>query len=373
VKKLLLCLCMFAALAMLIGCAGQAANSASTTNELPQAIYLKNVNCYDGNTMHYAPYGESTSRLVLYSDGRFALVADDYVSFVLSGVYTTENDKLFLGTDDVHIFRIEDDRLIFENGAWLENWIKQGTEFYLLNEIITLSEYDLSYVKEHALAHIPIVLLIDRSIIGTSVNVTSLYSLSVLFELENEIWVEVFYSRKNGDEPWVVIYSHVHDPQRWNRNVHDVRYPPTTYRPDDTEAILAFRTESSQELEVLTYSTFLDLLTANGFTFEAGHLYDVGDTPTGRKTIYIGDERIIVQCPTIAHPFGDGRPSIEITWWPEYLWSNENFFLIAVYSGEDSRIINFLNCVFGMTDTGMEKDLPNIRVIIEYPDAMTLQ
>jgi len=106
----------------------------ASANGLPQAIYLENVNDHDRTAMYYAPDGESTSRLVIYSDGQFALVASDYVSFVLSGVHTTENDKLFLGTDDVHTFRIEDERLVFESGTWLENWIGQGTGFYPIND-----------------------------------------------------------------------------------------------------------------------------------------------------------------------------------------------------------------------------------------------
>jgi len=122
----------------LAGCSGETTSTANTAvsiiSEILQAIHLANANDHDRTAMHYAPEGEITSRLVIYSDGRFALVADEYVSFVMSGVYTTENDRLFLGTDDIHIFRIEDDRLVFESGVWLENWIEQGVGFYLTDD-----------------------------------------------------------------------------------------------------------------------------------------------------------------------------------------------------------------------------------------------
>jgi len=125
------------ALIALVGCSSETtstANVAVPISEMPQIIHLENANDHDRTAIHYAPDGESRSRLVIYSDGQFALVADDYVSFILSGIHTTENDRLFLGTDDAHIFRIEDDRLIFESGTWLENWIEQGTGFYLTND-----------------------------------------------------------------------------------------------------------------------------------------------------------------------------------------------------------------------------------------------
>jgi len=123
---------------------------------------------------------------------------------------------------------------------------------------------------------------------------------------------------------------------------------------DDLRHHSSFRI-TNEELEELTYNTFLDLLTISGFTFESGHLYDVGDTPTGLKVIYIGDERITIRCPSIEHPFDDGWLSPEITWVSEYLWSNEESFLIAVYSGDDNRIINFGSSLF---QVGKRKSSP---------------
>jgi len=40
---------------------------------------------------------------------------------------------LILG-DGEFVFLIEDDKLIFESGEWLENWVRRGTKFYLANE-----------------------------------------------------------------------------------------------------------------------------------------------------------------------------------------------------------------------------------------------
>jgi len=96
---------------------------------------------------------------------------------------------------------------------------------------------------------------------------------------------------------------------------------------------------------VLTYNTFLELLAENGFVFVSENLYFEG-TPTGRRTVSIGGERLTVECATIEHPFDDLRPVIEITWVPEYLWSTGDSFMV-IYSGDDSSIIEFLSKVFG--------------------------
>jgi len=82
----------------------------------------------DRAATHYAPDGESTARLALYDDGRFALFANEYVSLALSGSYLIVDDKLILGETE-HIFMIANDRLIFESGTWLGTWVEQGTEF----------------------------------------------------------------------------------------------------------------------------------------------------------------------------------------------------------------------------------------------------
>jgi len=95
----------------------------------------------------------------------------------------------------------------------------------------------------------------------------------------------------------------------------------------------------------LNYLEFLRLLEVNGFAFESGNLYDRG-MPTGRGSIYIGGERLIVAngFPFIADPLAG--PSIEITWAPEYMWPSSDLLTI-VYSGDDSEIIAFLDKIFG--------------------------
>ena len=123
---------------------------------------------------------------------------------------------------------------------------------------------------------------------------------------------------------------------------------PVTYRPDDTEKILQMpgSTRYAETSKDLDYTALLELLEINGFEFEAGNLYDRG-VPTGRGSIYIGEERLLVALgfPLIqADPHAG--PTIEITWAPEYMWPQRDS-LVIVYSGDDSRIIDFLNEIFG--------------------------
>ena len=105
------------------------------------------------------------------------------------------------------------------------------------------------------------------------------------------------------------------------------------------------RMNGLDNITTLNYETFLELLKANNFEFESGNLYDRG-VPTGRGSIYIGDERLIVArgFPFQADPLQS--PLIEITWSPEYMWPSSDLLTI-VYSGDDSEIITFLNKIFG--------------------------
>lgn len=75
--------------------------------------------------------------LVLEENHAFLLMGAPYVSFAPRGEYRVENGKLYLtlssgleGEDD-YVFSIGRDKLIFEKGAWLENWIEPGAELYL--------------------------------------------------------------------------------------------------------------------------------------------------------------------------------------------------------------------------------------------------
>jgi hypothetical protein len=61
-------------------------------------------------------------------------------------------------------------------------------------------------------------------------------------------------------------------------------------------------------LDALNYAEFLRLLEASGFVFESV----IGVPTRGRMTVYIGDERLVVQCAAI--PFDDSIPlEVQIT------------------------------------------------------------
>ena|GEM_PF-1206401 len=93
--------------------------------------------------------------------------------------------------------------------------------------------------------------------------------------------------------------------------------------------------------DTLNYAEFLGLLEASGFVFES----IIGVPTRGRMTVYIGDENLVVQCITI--PFEDSiTPEVEITWAPEFYWHTGGLMSV-IYSGDDSRIIEFLNITFG--------------------------
>jgi len=80
--------------------------------------------------------GEVSSTLTLKSNNEFALSGNELISHMPSGTYTIDNEKLLLTVteEEVYVFTIDDGRLIFESGTWLENWVEQGTVFYLFNE-----------------------------------------------------------------------------------------------------------------------------------------------------------------------------------------------------------------------------------------------
>ncbi|MDL2238494.1 hypothetical protein LJC56_11845 [Christensenellaceae bacterium OttesenSCG-928-K19] len=74
--------------------------------------------------------------LSLESDNEFMLYGPAFISLVMDGKYKIADGKLTLtsSNDDVHVFTIYDDTLVFESGEWLGNWIEQGTEFHLSSE-----------------------------------------------------------------------------------------------------------------------------------------------------------------------------------------------------------------------------------------------
>ena len=86
-------------------------------------------------TASYTAVGDSSAMLILRDNNDFALRGSDYISVSPTGKYRTENGKLFLSMGDYDIiFLMDGNRLMFESGAWLENWVEKGTVFNLTND-----------------------------------------------------------------------------------------------------------------------------------------------------------------------------------------------------------------------------------------------
>jgi len=81
----------------------------------------------------YIPFTKPSAKLIIQSNNNFKLHGPEVVSAAPSGIYRVENEMLILG-DGEFVFLIEDDKLVFESGEWLENWVRRGTKFYLINE-----------------------------------------------------------------------------------------------------------------------------------------------------------------------------------------------------------------------------------------------
>ena len=83
----------------------------------------------------YVAEGELPSMLILQNNNEYVLYGPAYISFIPSGKYREENNKLFLDmSSEEIIFSIEKNSLIFESGIWLENWVEKGSKFHLINE-----------------------------------------------------------------------------------------------------------------------------------------------------------------------------------------------------------------------------------------------
>jgi len=100
---------------------------------IPLSSCAKNQNIKEGT---YISDGENPSKLFLRTNNEFAISGNDYVSLMPNGKYEIKDNKLFLFTseDDVHIFLIENDVLIFESGVWLGYFIEYGSVFTFLSE-----------------------------------------------------------------------------------------------------------------------------------------------------------------------------------------------------------------------------------------------
>jgi len=78
----------------------------------------------------------SSASVSLKSDNEFLLNGPTEISTAFYGKYKIENGMLILSISDEEetVFTIKKDKLIFESGTWLENWVEQGFEFQLSNE-----------------------------------------------------------------------------------------------------------------------------------------------------------------------------------------------------------------------------------------------
>jgi len=80
----------------------------------------------------YSTIEGPSAMVILQEDNNFTICGPDYTSVMPTGKYRVDNGKLLLSIDggDI-IFSMEKDRLIFESGTWMENWIEKGTILYI--------------------------------------------------------------------------------------------------------------------------------------------------------------------------------------------------------------------------------------------------
>ena len=101
--------------------------------------------------------------------------------------------------------------------------------------------------------------------------------------------------------------------------------------------------ESCEVSNALDYNAFLELLEANGFVFETRDGHPLNDAH--RRVIYIGGERLVVYCGNILTGALE-PPTTQITWINEARWPTRDSVSV-IYSGDNDRIIEFLNNIFG--------------------------
>ena len=142
-KMLVLGLTVLVLLVFLVGCSNEneVVNPPNSFAYDPQPINRPTPNNVLVSGTYVATYtvvgnGEVSSTLILLNNNEFVLSGNEFISYMPSGTYTIDNGKLLLTVteEEVFIFIIDDDRLIFESGTWLENWVEPGTHFYLSNE-----------------------------------------------------------------------------------------------------------------------------------------------------------------------------------------------------------------------------------------------
>jgi hypothetical protein len=76
------------------------------------------------------------SRVVLQENNRFTVEGRPEISYMPTGSYEIDGNKLYLNVSEEQqfIFSIYGNILIFESGEWLENWISKETVFILLED-----------------------------------------------------------------------------------------------------------------------------------------------------------------------------------------------------------------------------------------------
>lgn len=89
-------------------------------------------NNYELKLGHYVTEGDLHSRLVLSENNLFDLSANPFISLMRRGNFIIENNILTLtaAENEIYVFTINNDRIIFNSGTWLENWIEPGTEYF---------------------------------------------------------------------------------------------------------------------------------------------------------------------------------------------------------------------------------------------------
>jgi hypothetical protein len=76
--------------------------------------------------------------LTLAENNEFILFGPPQISFAPSGEYSVQDGKVYLTLstgiegEGGYVFSIGDDMLVFEEGAWLENWLEPGAILYLV-------------------------------------------------------------------------------------------------------------------------------------------------------------------------------------------------------------------------------------------------
>ena len=142
-KMLVLGIIILVLLVFLVGCSNEngAVNPSSNPAYGPQQALIDPTH---NNRLVLETYvasyvvrdGEVSSTLILLNNNEFVLSGNEFISYQPSGTYRIDNEKLLLMANDyeVYVFIIDDGKLIFESGTWLENWVEPGTHFYLSNE-----------------------------------------------------------------------------------------------------------------------------------------------------------------------------------------------------------------------------------------------